>query len=52
MNLQKVDLDSKDKSEQDDALEFYMKKCLHLECQVEILKERVERLEWSLEEKD
>jgi hypothetical protein len=49
MNLQKVDLDSKDKSEQDDALEFYMKKCLHLECQVELLTERVEKLEQELE---
>lgn len=49
MNLQKVDLDSKEKSEQDDALEFYMKKCLHLECQVELLKERVEKLEQELE---
>lgn len=45
MNLNKVDFGSKEKSEQDDALEFYMKRCLHLEAQVELLKERVKALE-------
>lgn len=50
--MKKVDLDSKVQTEQEDALEFYMKRCLHLDAQVELLKERVERLEWSLEEKD
>jgi hypothetical protein len=45
MNLRKVDLDSKEEAEQVDALEFYMKRCLHLEAQVELLKERVKALE-------
>jgi len=45
MNFNKVDFKSKEESEQVDALEFYMKRCLHLEAQVELLKERVKALE-------
>lgn len=36
----------------DTAIEHYMKRCLTLEEEVERLKERIKRLEWSLEEKD
>lgn len=38
--------------EQEDALEFYMKRCSQLEQEVERLKERVDRLVWQLEEHD
>lgn len=38
--------------ELDDALEYYMRRCLELERQVEELKDKIKRLSWSLEEKD
>ncbi len=38
--------------EQDDALEFYMKKCHQLETENKDLKERLARLIWSMEEHD
>lgn len=50
--MKKVDLNEKVEKEQEDALEFYMKKCLHLEQEVERLKERIDRLVWQLEEHD
>jgi hypothetical protein len=44
-DLKKVDLDSNADSEQEDALEYYMMRCLRLEAQIELLKERVKALE-------
>jgi prefoldin subunit 5 len=38
--------------EQEDALEFYMKKCSQLENENKELKERLARLIWSMEEHD
>jgi prefoldin subunit 5 len=38
--------------EQEDALEFYMKKCSQLENENKELKERLARLLWSMEEHD
>lgn len=38
--------------QKDSALEHYMMKCSKLESQVEELKERIKRLEWSLTEHD
>jgi len=52
MTLKKVNLNEKEEKEQEDALEFYMKKCSQLEQEVERLKERVNRLVWQLEEHD
>ena len=51
MNLKKVDLITLDK-QKDDALEHYMRRCSELESEVEKLKERIKRLEWSIEEHD
>lgn len=51
-SMKKVDLNEKIEKEQEDALEFYMKKCSQLEQEVERLKERVNRLVWQLEEHD
>ena len=51
MNL-KYNPNEKLDKEQEDALEFYMKKCSQLEQEVERLKERVNRLVWQLEEHD
>ncbi len=51
-SLKKVDLHDKVEKERDDALEFYMRKCSELETSVEQLKERIKRLEWSLQEQD
>ena len=50
--MKKVDLNEKQTKEQDDALEFYMRRCSELETEVERLKERVNRLEWQIEEHD
>ncbi len=38
--------------EQEDALEYYMKKCSQLENENKNLKERLARLLWSMEEHD
>jgi len=51
MNL-KYNPHEKVEKEQEDALEHYMKKCLQLEQEVERLKDRIKRLEWSIEEHD
>ena len=50
--MKKVDLNETKEKEHDDALEYYMKRCIQLEEQVARLKERVARLEWSIEEHD
>ena len=50
--MKKVDLNEKMEKEQEDALEYYMKKCHQLEEEVARLKERVARLTWTLEEHD
>ena len=50
--MKKVDLNEKLEKEQEDALEYYMKKCSQLEQEVERLKERVARLIWTMEEHD
>lgn len=50
--LNKYNPNEKLDKEQEDALEFYMKKCSQLEQEVERLKERVDRLVWQLEEHD
>lgn len=41
-----------EEKERDDALEYYMRRCSTLEEQVKELKEKVQRLTWSLEEHD
>lgn len=38
--------------ERDDALEYYMRRCSELESLVLELKEKVQRLTWTLEEQD
>lgn len=38
--------------QKDSALEHYMRKCSELEHEVAKLKERIKRLEWSIEEHD
>lgn len=50
--MKKIDFDEKIEKEQEDALEFYMRRCSELETEVERLKERVSRLVWQLEEHD
>lgn len=50
--MKKYNPNDKLDKEQEDALEFYMKKCSQLEAEVERLKERVARLVWQLEEHD
>lgn len=50
--MKKYNPDEKLEKEQEDALEFYMKRCSQLEAEVALLKERVARLVWSLEEHD
>lgn len=50
--MKKVDLNESMEKQQEDALEYYMKKCSQLEQEVERLKERVSRLVWQLEEHD
>lgn len=50
--MNKVNLNEKIEKEQEDALEFYMRRCSELETEVERLKERVSRLVWQLEEHD
>lgn len=50
--MKKVDLNEKIEGEQDDALEFYMKKCVRLEIEIERLKELLVKYEWMMEEKD
>jgi prefoldin subunit 5 len=51
MNI-KYNPNEKIDKEQEDALEFYMKKCSRLEQEVERLKEHINRLVWQLEEHD
>ena len=50
--MKKVDLNDNLEKQQEDALEYYMKRCSQLEQEVERLKERVDRLVWQLEEHD
>jgi hypothetical protein len=50
--MNKYNPNEKMDKEQEDALEFYMKRCSQLEHEVERLKERVDRLVWQLEEHD
>lgn len=50
--MNKYNPNEKIDKEKEDALEFYMKKCSQLEHEVELLKERVNRLIWQLEEHD
>jgi len=50
--MKKVDLGDNLEKQQEDALEYYMKRCSQLEQEVERLKERVDRLVWQLEEHD
>ena len=39
-------------SQHDDALEYYMKRCMVLETEVEELKKYIKQLLWMLEPKD
>ena len=50
--MNKYNPNEKLEKEQEDALEHYMRRCSELERQVEVLKERIKRLEWSIEEHD
>lgn len=50
--MKKYNPNEKLDKEQEDALEYYMKKCSQLEDEVARLKERVNRLVWQLEEHD
>ena len=50
--MNKYDPDEKTNKEQDDALEFYMRRCSELEHENERLKERLARLIWTMEEHD
>lgn len=51
MTLKKLDLNTLDE-QKDDALEHYMRRCSELESEVAKLKERIKRLEWSIQEHD
>ena len=50
--LDRWSLETPIEEQKDSALEYYMRKCSELEHQVEKLKERIKRLEWSIEEHD
>ncbi len=50
--MNKYNPNEKEEKEQEDALEFYMKKCSQLETENKELKERLARLIWSMEEHD
>ena len=50
--MTKYNPNEKLEKEQEDALEFYMRRCSELEHEVTLLKERLARLIWSMEEHD
>lgn len=50
--MKKVDLNEKYEKEQEDALEFYIKKCFKLEEENKVLREQIDRLRWTLQEHD
>lgn len=50
--MKKIDLNETLEKEQEDALEFYMKRCSQLENENKDLKERIARLLWTMEEHD
>lgn len=50
--MKKYNPNEKEEKEQDDALEYYMRRCSDLEREVELLKEKIKLMAWSMEEHD